>query len=290
MNYTIQSGKTIDEAVSKALDELKLTRNEVEIEVIEEPSKGFLGILGGKDAVVKVSKIIDTQDILNEFLDPLASVESTDETEKEAGPIETPEPAMEAPTEETSVEDTKQVVESTDKASEEDTDEVEEDEPEETSSDQEVDYERYIHEFMERVLTPLKIDYELEIKRKKRNIYVNILGAEEDLGIVIGKRGSTLDAIQYILSIIINQHSDVYLRIILDCSNYRAKREKTLIELAHRMGNRALKSGRPVKLEPMNAAERRIIHTALQELEGVRTHSEGQEPYRRVIIQKERKY
>ncbi len=284
MNYTIQSGKTIDEAVSKALDELKLTRDEVEIEVIEEPSKGFLGILGGKDAVVKVKKIIDTKDILSEFLDPYASVESKDETEKKKTPVEAPEPVREMPIKPVVVED--QVA---DQRVEEEVP-YEDDQEEEVSSVEEVDFERFIREFMERVMAPLEIDYDLDIHKKNRNIFVNILGAEEDLGIVIGKRGSTLDAIQYILSIIINQHSDVYLRVILDCSNYRAKREKTLVELAHRMGNRALKSGRAVKLEPMNAAERRIIHTALQDLEGVRTHSEGQEPYRRVIIQKERKY
>lgn len=284
MNYTIQSGKTVDEAVSKALDELELTREEVEIEVIEEPSKGFLGILGGKDAVVKVSKIIDTKDILSEFLDPYDSVESVEEVET---PVEAPKEAPKAPAEPTVQKKAKEVVES-----HEEVKEVSKRDGKETEelSDEEVNFEDIIHEFMERVLKPLEIDYELEINRKNRNIYVNILGAEEDLGIVIGKRGSTLDAIQYILSIIINQHSDVYLRVILDCSNYRAKREKTLIELAHRMGKRVLKGGRTVKLEPMNAAERRIIHIALQEFEGVRTHSEGQEPHRRVIIQKERKY
>ena len=136
----------------------------------------------------------------------------------------------------------------------------------------------------------LGIDYEIEIERVDNFLKVNILGDEEKLGIVIGKRGVTLDSIQYILSLLVNKHSDNFIRVIVDASNYRKKREKTLTELAERMAEKVVRTGRNIRLEPMNAQERRIIHFALQSFEGVATHSEGRDPYRKVVIQKEVKY
>ena len=106
----------------------------------------------------------------------------------------------------------------------------------------------------------------------------------DTLGILIGRRGETLDALQYLTSLKINRGQDNYTRITLDTENYRAKREDTLVRLANRMANRAVKSGRKVVLEPMNPYERRIIHSALQANKNVETHSEGEEPNRRVVI------
>ncbi|MDU7115694.1 MAG: RNA-binding cell elongation regulator Jag/EloR, partial [Peptoniphilus harei] len=110
------------------------------------------------------------------------------------------------------------------------------------------------------------------------------------LGILIGKRGVTLDSIQYILNLLVNKKSSRYIRVNLDSSGYREKRKETLINLANKMANKVTKTGRSVKLEPMNSYERKIIHTALQDYEGVLTHSEGKDPFRKVVIQKERKY
>ena len=114
------------------------------------------------------------------------------------------------------------------------------------------------------------------------NVYGYMTG--DTLGILIGRRGETLDAVQYLTSLKVNRDQDAYTRVTLDTENYRAKREDTLIRLANRMANRAVKTGRKVALEPMNPYERRIIHSALQANEAVDTHSEGDDPNRHVVI------
>lgn len=114
------------------------------------------------------------------------------------------------------------------------------------------------------------------------NVFAQMTG--DTLGILIGRRGETLDALQYLTSLKVNRGQEGYTRVTLDTENYRAKREDTLIRLANRMANRAVKTGRKVSLEPMNPYERRIIHSALQANEAVDTHSEGDEPNRHVVI------
>ena len=114
------------------------------------------------------------------------------------------------------------------------------------------------------------------------NVFVKMTG--DTLGILIGRRGETLDALQYLTSLKINRGQESYTRVTLDTENYRAKREDTLVRLANRMANRAVKTGRKVSMEPMNPYERRIIHSALQGNEAVDTHSEGEEPNRHVVI------
>ena len=114
------------------------------------------------------------------------------------------------------------------------------------------------------------------------NVFVQMTG--DTLGILIGRRGETLDALQYLTSLKVNRGQEGYTRVTLDTENYRAKREETLIRLANRMANHAIKTGRKVSIEPMNPSERRIIHSALQANEAVDTHSEGEEPNRHVVI------
>ena len=114
------------------------------------------------------------------------------------------------------------------------------------------------------------------------NLYIHMVG--DTLGILIGRRGETLDALQYLTSLQVNKGRDGYIRVTLDTENYRAKREDSLRRLAQRMANRAQKTGRKVVLEPMNPYERRVLHTALQNHPAVTTHSEGEEPNRRVVI------
>ena len=114
------------------------------------------------------------------------------------------------------------------------------------------------------------------------NVFAKMTG--DTLGVLIGRRGETLDALQYLTSLRINRGQEGYTRVTLDTENYRAKREDTLVRLANRMANRAVKTGRKVSLEPMNPYERRIIHSALQANEAVDTHSEGDEPNRHVVI------
>lgn len=144
--------------------------------------------------------------------------------------------------------------------------------------------------FVEKLSQVFDLEMDTRIEEKEESLEVEILGDENKLGIVIGKRGVTLDAIQYLMTRMVNKDQDEYTRVLLDTSNYRAKREKTLVSLAEKTANKVLKTGRNIRLEPMNAAERRIIHSALQDKEGIMTYSEGRDPYRRVTIQKQRDY
>ena len=208
MNSIEISARTVEEAIKMALEELNLTEDEVNVEVLDEPSKGFLGILGGKMAKVKVTPKID----------PLL--------------------------------DTK--------------------------------------EFLLNVTE--KMGLNVDIKTTRENEYVKMEFVGNDLGILIGRRGDTLDALQYLVNLIANKHINLRenntdrLRIILDAEDYRQRREETLTKLAHKMADKVQKTGRKVVLEPMNPQERRIIHTALQDNEAVQTISEGAEPFRRIII------
>ena len=130
-------------------------------------------------------------------------------------------------------------------------------------------------------LMNVKVDVYVDDTRED-GLYIHMIG--DTLGILIGRRGETLDALQYLTSLQVNKGRDGYIRVTLDTENYRAKREDSLRRLAQRMANRAQKTGRKVVLEPMNPYERRVLHTALQNHPAVTTHSEGEEPNRRVVI------
>ena len=130
-------------------------------------------------------------------------------------------------------------------------------------------------------LMNVKVDVYVDDTRED-GLYIHMIG--DTLGILIGRRGETLDALQYLTSLQVNKGREGYIRVTLDTENYRAKREDSLRRLAQRMANRAVKTGRKVVLEPMNPYERRVLHTALQNHPGVTTHSEGEEPNRRVVI------
>ena len=126
------------------------------------------------------------------------------------------------------------------------------------------------------------VPVEIRVADRDGNLMIQMYG--DTLGVLIGRRGETLDALQYLTSLYVNRGSEDYIRVSLDTEHYRAKREEALRKLALRMANRARKSGHRVALEPMNPYERRILHSALQNHPYVTTHSEGEEPYRRVII------
>lgn len=279
MSYVIKRAKTVDEAVREALKELNLEKDQVKVEVIEEPSKGFLGLIGSKEATVKVSKKEDTSEILRQILDDSY-------TEK----------SQEIPVKETELENKENYIDNTSESVEffEEKIEIEEEIIEESSNknseeiDQRID--EIIHEFLGKILDELDIEYDLVIEKVENQINIEIKGDEKKLGIVIGKRGVTLDSIQYILSLLINKVSDSYIRVLLDSSNYRQRRRETLKELAEKMAAKVLSTNRSIRLEPMSALDRKIIHEALQDYKGVITHSEGRDPYRKVVIQKERKY
>ncbi|MDX9917498.1 MAG: RNA-binding cell elongation regulator Jag/EloR [Gudongella sp.] len=205
MKYVVKTSRSLEEAIAEALVELNAKESEVEVEIIEEPAKGLFGLIGSKEAKVKVTLKND---------------------------------------------------------------------PEETAD-----------KFLENVLRGMGIIalHEIELKDDTMFAEINHISSS-DMGILIGKRGNTLDSLQYLLSLAVNKDRDSYVKVVLDTEGYRKKREETLVKLAKKMADKALYSKRPVKLEPMNPYERRIIHSALQGVNGVTTYSEGNEPYRRVVI------
>ncbi len=267
MNYVIKTGKTVDEAVREALNELNITRDNAEIEVLDEGQKGFLGLIGSKDATVKVwPKVDETKSILNEIFNEEIEPETSQEV------VQNTDDELEIEDEEVS------------------TDEVHMEEAVKTLDEENEEILSAAREFLGKILETLELDNIVEMELENNTLNVNVNGDENRLGILIGKRGVTLDSIQYILNLIVNKKSSRYIRVNLDSSGYRDKRKKTLENLAGKMANKVLKTGRSIKLEPMNSYERKIIHTALQDFEGVLTHSEGKDPFRKVVIQKEREY
>lgn len=137
-------------------------------------------------------------------------------------------------------------------------------------------------DFLEPLLQYMDIEAEIEIEQSEEEISVNLTG--ENIGLIIGKRGETLDALQYLLSLVINKNLDSYVRVILDASNYRKKRKETLVRLAKRVADKVARTRRNLTLEPMNSYERRIIHSTLQNHNYVVTESIGEEPNRKVVI------
>jgi len=126
------------------------------------------------------------------------------------------------------------------------------------------------------------IEASLSIKLKQNSLFIDMSGKE--MALLIGRRGQTLDSLQYLVSLVVNKEREEYLRVILDTENYRQKRKDTLEKLAFKLANRAKKIRKDITLEPMNPYERRIIHSALQNNKFVSTRSEGDEPYRKVVI------
>lgn len=138
--------------------------------------------------------------------------------------------------------------------------------------------------FLQEVTSKMGLTLQVEAYAKDGVIYINMEGA--DSGTIIGKRGQTLDAIQYLTSLVVNKDEEKYIRVVVNAESYREKREQTLIQLAKRLSDKVKKSGKSVRLEPMNPYERKVIHATLQQSEHVTTRSEGEEPYRRVIIER----
>lgn len=309
MRSTVVSAKTVEECVNKALDKLQANRNEVNIEVINEAKQGFLGLFGAKDAVVRVSLKDDvkekgTDDFVKNILNSdsnsvetekkedtkvikdkkiVEEVEETKSTEDDKEEI-VEEPVETAkPVESKEVKDAEEAEEA---VKSEETEEEQDTEPDVTIDRND---ELFItsKNFLKQMIEDMGIDCDIESRTEGNMIKFNIMCSEEsDIGIIIGKRGETLDSLQYIVNLVTNRNSDTYIRVILDCNQYRSKRERSLQKLARRLADKAVQTGRDIKLEPMNPYERRIIHTYLQNDEKVNTFSQGNEPNRRVIIKR----
>ena len=305
MRSTVVSAKTVEECVNKALDKLQANRNEVNIEVIDEPKQGFLGLFGAKDAVVRVSLKDDvkekgTGDFVKNILNSDSNSVETEQKE-DTKVIEDKKIVEEVKTELTEDDNEEIVEESVEPAKPVEAEEVVETEEavksEETEEEQEAESDVTIDRndelfitsknFLKQMIEDMGIDCDIESRTEGNMIKFNIMCSEEsDIGIIIGKRGETLDSLQYIVNLVTNRNADTYIRVILDCNQYRSKRERSLQKLARRLADKAVQTGRDIKLEPMNPYERRIIHTYLQNDENVNTFSQGNEPNRRVIIKR----
>lgn len=196
-------GRTVEEAIQKGLAELGLNSDEAELEILAGPSSGFLGLIGSRQARVRLSE------------------------------KKTPE--------------------------------------------------RFLPEFLQTVIAHFGLQGQIDIAATEDKITVSVSGS--NMGLLIGKRGQTLDALQYLLNVVYHRHFAGHgARVVLDVGDYREKREQTLRELADRLAKRAIRYHKEVVLEPMNPQERRIIHSALQDHPAVFTYSQGEEPFRKVVI------
>lgn len=268
MNGSIRvSAKTVDDAITEALIQLGVTSDKLEYEVIEKGSAGFLGI-GMKQAVIEARK--KPEPVVEEAPSEPAEPEAKPE-KKEVKPEKSAYKKEVCTEEKSSVKKEKKEEPKKEK-------ELVEVQPQTISA---------VEEFLRNTLTAMGMEVELETEIDKDGaLCVNMSG--EHMGILIGKRGQTLDSLQYLANRVANKHQDGYVRVKLDTENYRARREETLKHLAKNIAHKVKRNRRPVALEPMNPYERRIIHSALQGNKFVETVSEGEEPYRHVVVKLKR--
>ena len=203
MEYIEVSAKNVDDSITQATIQLSITSDQLEYEVLDKGSTGFLGI-GSKNAVIKARKKFSVEENVIEFLSSVFH-------------------AMK-----------------------------------------------------------MEVEVVVSVNEEEHSIDVDLKG--EDMGILIGKRGQTLDSLQYLTNLSVNKNSDDYYKVKIDTENYRERRKETLENLAKNIAYKVKRTRRPVSLEPMNPFERRIIHSALQNNKYVTTHSEGEEPYRHVVV------
>ena len=268
------TGKTVDEAVNNGLEELGCSLDQVTIEVLDE---GETGILKFNRRPARVRLILEEA----ENLVPGATVpdsEQYDFTQPSLKAMETDDPGMLTDTDftdglETLTEEGSQATPGT-TADEPvyygDTSDYLDDETDE--------YAEQAVDFVKEILAFMDIDAQVTFTRDDDHIHVDIAG--DDIGAVIGRRGDTLNALQYLLGLTLNRKSEKHLYVTLDAAGYRRRREASLTDLARRCAAKVVKVKKDFVMEPMNSAERRIIHTALQDYPGVSTESEGEEPNR----------
>lgn len=207
MDFIEVSAKNVEDAITEACQQLGATSDQIEYEVIESGSSGFLGI-GGKNAVIRAKKKFSVENIVKKFLND--------------------------------------------------------------------------------VFSAMQMEVQLLISVDEENKSIDIELKGEDMGILIGKRGQTLDSLQYLTSLAVNKNLEDYYKVKVDTEDYRKRRKETLENLAKNIAYKVKRTRRPVNLEPMNPFERRIIHSALQNDKYVTTHSEGEEPYRHVVVSPKR--
>ena len=266
-----KTGKSVEEALQEALAELKVNAEDVEVEVLESPSKGFFGF-GAKPARIKVAlkeKNSDAEKISEVAEDKNLPAEKVSEVEEKISVAE--EKVSEVEEEKISADN-----------------EVEEVEEVAEKSFDKAEIIAKAKKFLAEVFAEMKVDAEISVEETGTTVVLDLSG--KNLGILIGKHGQTLDALQYLTNLAANRNdSENKVHFILDIENYRERREETLQKLAKSVADRAFRMRQDVRLEPMNRHERRIIHTALQNNDKIETRSVGEEPYRYIIVSPKRR-
>ena len=272
MSYIDVTGKTEDEAIRKALAQLGMDRDDVSVEILERAKSGFLG-LGGNPARVRVT-----------YTDP----EEEKVAPVEEKPVVAAEPSKKQPVEKKQdKKPEKKVEKKAEKPAAKQEVKVEKvAEPVEEGLCSDANAQR-ICAFLEGLLEHLDSKAEIKVYEAEKGRYKVILEGQK-LGALIGRRGETLDAIQQLTNYAVNSGSEKRIRVHVDAENYRAKREQSLVALASKVAAKVVKYRRSVTLEPMNAYERHVIHSALQETAYITTYSIGTEPNRRVVVSYDR--
>ena len=263
MEFVEFSAKTVQDAITEACTHFIVTSSSLEYEVVEEGSTGFLGI-GSKPAVIKAR-------VKSEDVEEAKSVFSEDVKEEKKD------------NKEAKKENKKEVKAEVKEAKKEEKAEKKEEKKREINVNA-AEVEKTANDFLKDVLNKMGIANEITTKYDSNENCLNIEISGEDMGVLIGKRGQTLDSLQYLVSLVVNKGTKEYIRVKVDTENYRERRNKTLENLAKNMAFKVKRTRRSVTLEPMNPYERRVIHSALQNDSYVTTHSEGEEPYRKVVI------
>ena len=257
------SAKTVDDAINEGLARLGTTSDKMEVDVIERESSGFLGLFGKHDAKVRVR---------------LKEIKPAPVVEKKV--VKDTKPASVRNNVETKTEE-KPVVDIQRKPKKK-FDEIEKIEP--VSADRQEKAKTDAIKFLTDVFKAMKLEASINVEFDAAENELSIDVKAEDMGVLIGKRGQTLDSLQYIVSLAINKDSNEYVKVKLDSENYRLRRKETLENLARNIASKVKRTGRQVSLEPMNSFERRIIHSALQGDPDCETFSEGNDPYRKVVV------
>ena len=269
MSYIDVTGKTEDEAIRKALEQLHMDRDDVSVEILERAKSGFLGI-GSSPARVRVTYGQEEPEAPAAPVQPEKKPEprpqpipqpkpeqpKTRKPEPPKAPVKAPEPPAQAPAAA----------------------------PEQSVLD---DNARRITEFLTGLLEHMDSPAQVQVTETEKGRYSVVLEGQK-LGQLIGRRGETLDAIQQLTNYAVNSGREKRIRVHVDAENYRAKREQSLESLARKVAAKVTRYRRSVTLEPMNAYERHVIHAALQDVPGVNTYSIGSEPNRRVVVSYDR--
>ena len=306
------SAKTIEEAISAGLEKLGVSISDVTIDVLEEGSKGLFGLFGSRQAKVRLTLKETEADPLEALTAAkparsaaLAKPAAPKMEAPKAAPVKPTAPKAEAPKAEAPKAEAPKAKpaprKEAPKPAKTDAPKAEAPKAKPTPKAPVQPIEKPVVTmipadqvvedsapgralaFLRKLTHLMGVEVSIEVGTDAEgNVFANMTG--DTLGILIGRRGETLDALQYLTSLKVNRGQEGYTRVTLDTENYRAKREEALTRLANRMANRAIKTGRKVSLEPMNPYERRILHSALQANDQVDTHSEGEEPNRHVVI------